>query len=108
MKLTPEQIREYDERGFLFLRDQFDAEELTILREQLAGVPEAEGVQREKGGGPLRIVFRTHDPKSPSHLPAFEALANDPRLLEPSQQVLRDEELYVWHSKCNMKEAIDG
>jgi ectoine hydroxylase len=108
MKLTPGQIREYDERGFIILPELLDAEELDILRRQLASTGEGEGVMREKGNGPLRIVFRTHDPKSPTHLPAFEALARDPRLLEPSQQVLRDENLYVWHSKCNMKEAIDG
>lgn len=108
MKLTPEQIREYDERGYILLPELITAEEIAILRRQLATVPDAEGVMREKSNGALRIVFRTHDPEAPTHLPAFEALARSPRILGPSQQLLRDEDLYVWHSKCNMKEAVDG
>ena len=108
MKLTDEQLREYRERGFLVFNDLFSAEEVDILRRQLSSMANEEGVMREKGDGPLRIVFRTHDANSPTHRPAFEALSKDPRILEPSQQLLKDNDLYVWHSKCNLKEAIDG
>ena len=85
MKLTDEQLREYRERGFLVFNDLFSAEEVDILRRQLSSMANEEGVMREKGDGPLRIVFRTHDANSPTHRPAFEALSKDPRILEPSQ-----------------------
>ena len=62
---------------------------------------------REKSGV-VRTVFRVHDPKSPTRSAPFEALARLPRILEPAQQLLRDDALYVYHSKCNMKEAIKG
>lgn len=108
MKLTADQIREYKERGFILIPDLFDGEEIEILRHQLMSMGAEEGVMREKDDGPLRIVFRTHDANSPTHRPGFEALSKDPRLLEPAQQLLEARDLYVFHSKCNLKEAIDG
>src|SRR3546814_15800102 len=31
-----------------------------------------------------------------------------PRLLEPARQIRDEDELYVYHSKCNLKPAING
>ncbi len=64
-------------------------------------------VTKEKSGV-LRTVFRVHDPRSPTASPPFATLACLPRILGPAQQLLRDDALYVYHSKCNLKEAIKG
>jgi ectoine hydroxylase len=109
MQLTAEQIAEYDERGFLVLPGLVDAAEVAVLRtelERLVGL-DADEITREKSGA-IRTVFRVHDPKSPTASLPFEALARLPRILGPAQQLLRDRDLYVYHSKCNLKEAIKG
>ena len=38
----------------------------------------------------------------------FRALTRTPRVLRPVQQVLRDDEIYVYHTKINTKPAIEG
>jgi ectoine hydroxylase len=109
MRLTDAQIAEYDERGFLVLPDLVQPAEIAALRADLARVTRMDTaeVTKEKSGV-VRTVFRVHDPRSPTASPPFEALARLPRILGPAQQVLRDDALYVYHSKCNMKEAIRG
>jgi L-proline 4-hydroxylase len=109
MKLTEAQIAEYEERGFLVFPGLVDPHEIAVLRADLGRVMalDAEEVTREKSGV-VRTVFRVHDPRSATASPPFEALARLPRVLGPAQQLLRDEALYVYHSKCNLKEAIKG
>lgn len=109
MKLTQAQVEEYDARGFITLPGLIAPEELEILRAELAQlVPEdRDGIIREKSGA-VRTVFRVHDMEGPTGLPSYSALARVPRLLEPVQQVLRDEKVYVYHTKCNLKESIEG
>jgi ectoine hydroxylase len=109
MKLTDGQIAEYEERGFLVFPNLVDPHEIEILRADLGRVAglTAEEVTREKSGV-VRTVFRVHDPRSPTASAPFEALARLPRILGPAQQLLRDDALYVYHSKCNMKEAVKG
>lgn len=109
MQLTDAQLAAYDEQGFLTLPGLIRPEEIAALRADLGrvmGLNTAE-ITREKSGV-VRTVFRVHDSKSPTASPPFEALARLPRILGPAQQVLRDEALYVYHSKCNLKEAIKG
>src|SRR4051812_21472651 len=38
MKLTPEQLREFDEQGFLFLPSLFNAQEMDILNREVPGI----------------------------------------------------------------------
>ena len=109
MKLTDAQLAEYEERGFLVFPDLVSHEEVEILRRDLQRVAgnDAEGVIREKSGT-VRTVFRVHDPDSPTASPPFQALATLPRVIGPARQVLKDEPVYVYHTKCNLKDAIDG
>lgn len=53
-------------------------------------------------------MFRVHEPRNPTASLPFAVLARLPRILGPAQQLLRDDELYVYHSKCNLKAAIKG
>lgn len=62
----------------------------------------------EEKSGAVRTVFRVPDSRSPTASPRFAALARRPRVLGPAQPLLRDDALYVYHSKCNLKEAIKG
>ena len=109
MKLTQAQIDEYDQRGFLILHDLVSQDEIDVLKHELTGLvdEDRDGIVREKSGA-VRTVFRVHALDGPTGLPSYDALARVPRLLEPARQVVRDEDLYVFHTKCNLKQAIEG
>jgi ectoine hydroxylase len=108
MKLSAQQLEEYETRGFVTLSGLVTEDELAELRSQLASVDgDEEGVIREKSGA-VRTVFRVHDLGGATGRPAFNALARTPRLLGVAKQLLKEEELYIYHTKCNLKEAIEG
>lgn len=109
MRLTDAQMAEYEDRGFLVFPGLVSRDEVEILRRDLQRVMgiEDEAVFREKTGT-VRTVFRVHDEASPTASPPFQALSTLPRVLDPARQVLGDEPVYVYHTKCNLKDAIDG
>jgi len=103
MKLTPEQLREFDERGYLFLPQCFSAEEIAVLRSEAATVyrSEREEVWREKTGAP-RTAFAAH-----TYNEGFRILGRHPRLIEPVEQLF-GEQLYMHQFKVNAKAAFEG
>jgi ectoine hydroxylase len=109
MHLTPAQIEAFDRDGFLRFENLFDRDEIETLRAELMRVSATDdpSIIRERTGA-LRTVYRTHELDGPTQSHAFRALACSPRFLGPAQQVLRDDELYIFHSKANIKTAIDG
>jgi ectoine hydroxylase len=109
MHLTPAQLEAFDRDGFLRFENLFDHDEIETLRAELMRVSKADdpSIIRERNGA-LRTVYRTHELDGPTQSHAFRALACSPRFLAPARQVLRDDELYIFHSKCNIKTAIDG
>lgn len=104
MKLTSEQLKRFDEQGYLFFPNYFSAEETAILK---ASVPEvfaqrrAENV-REKTGDVVRTAFAVH-----TYHPVFEALIHHPSFVEPAEQLLKDK-TYIHQFKINGKAAFDG
>jgi ectoine hydroxylase len=109
MRLTPAQLDQFDRDGFLRFENLFSHDEVETLRAELGRISHVDdpSIIRERTGA-LRTVYRSHELDGATRSDAFRALACSPRFLEPAQQVLRDEELYVFHSKCNIKTAIDG
>jgi ectoine hydroxylase len=109
MKLSTAQITEYRERGFLMFPGLIDAEELELLTRDLNQLVDrdADGIIKEKSGA-VRTVFRVHALGGATGLPSYDALARIPRVLEPVEQLLDDEQVYVYHTKCNLKQAIEG
>lgn len=109
MELTTAQRAEFEQNGFLLFAELLSAAEIAVLKGELRRLCQLTGeeVVRERSGS-TRMVFRTHDEDSPTASVPFYALARLPRVLGPAQQVLGSDELYVHHTKCNVKEAIDG
>jgi ectoine hydroxylase len=103
MKLTPQQLRDFDEQGYLFLPECFSAEEVALLRAEAAAIykTEREEVWREKSGAP-RTAFAAH-----VYNEAFRLLGRHPRLIEPVEQLF-GEKLYMHQFKVNAKAAFDG
>jgi ectoine hydroxylase len=103
MKLSYQQIETFNREGWLFLPELFSAEEITVLREEAAGVlasnrPE---IWREKSGAP-RTAFAAH-----TYNEAFAILGRHPRMVKPVEQLF-GEQLYMHQYKINAKAKFDG
>jgi ectoine hydroxylase len=104
MKLSEEQIAAFDEQGYLFLPNVFDAAEVAVLRDEVPAIfaQEREEVWREKDGKAVRTAFAAH-----TYNEAFRRLAAHPRMIAPVMRLLGGP-VYVHQFKINGKEAFDG
>src|SRR4051795_431852 len=103
VKLTADQIRQFDERGYCFFPNCFAEEEIALMRsgaDEILNQQRPE-VWREKSGAP-RTAFAAHQ-----YNEVFRLLAHHPRLVEPLQQVF-GEAVYVHQFKLNAKAAFEG
>ena len=103
MRLTDDQLQEFDEAGYLFLPDVFSAAETALLRREAdtCFAMQREEVWREDNGAP-RSAFAAH-----RYNEAYRRIAAHPRLLEPVMQIL-DGQVYMHQFKINAKAAFDG
>lgn len=103
MRLTDEQIRQFDDEGYLFLPDCFSAAEVAALRQEAVSIYDTDRpeVWREKSGAP-RTAFAAH-----TYNEAFRLLGAHPRLINPVEQLF-GEQLYMHQYKINAKSAFDG
>ena len=110
MQLTKEQIDRYDRDGFLVFPELFSPAEVAALRAEVDRVSrlDAEGIVREGEGGRPKIMLRMHERDGPTASPEYRALACQSRTLGVARELLRDDALYLHHSKVNLKVAIEG
>jgi ectoine hydroxylase len=104
MKLSPEQLAQFDREGYLFFPSLFSREEIRVLNHEVPGLyaqRRPENV-REKAGDAVRTNFAAHLYSYP-----FAKLARHPRMVEPIRQLF-GEELYMHQFKINGKAAFDG
>ena len=103
MKLTEEQLKRFDEEGYVFLPECFNAEETKVLQDAKDEVYalQREEVWREKSGA-ARTAFAAH-----TYNEAFRRLGAHPRLIEPVEQILGGQ-VYMHQFKVNAKAAFDG
>ncbi len=103
MRLTAEQLKQFDEEGYLFLPDCFSEEEVALLRDEAHRIyrTDRQEVWREKSGVP-RTAFAAH-----TYNEAFGTLGSHPRLIEPVEQLF-GEPLYMHQFKINAKAPFDG
>ena len=85
MRLSPEQIRSFDEQGFVFFPNCFSEEEIALLRDEAERILklDRQEIWREKTGAP-RTAFAAH-----TFSEIFSLLARHPRLIEPLRQIYR-------------------
>jgi ectoine hydroxylase len=103
MKLTSQQLKDFDEQGYLFLPNCFSEEEIAALRSEAEKIyaTDRQEVWREKTGAP-RTAFAAH-----TYNEAFRILGAHPRLTEPVEQLF-GEKLYMHQFKINAKAPFDG
>ncbi len=103
MKLTNEQLNEFDETGYLFFPGLFSEAEAAVLKTEARNVyaSDRKEVWRESSGV-ARTAFAAH-----TYNEGFKRLGAHPRLIEPVQQLL-DGPVYMHQFKVNAKAAFDG
>jgi ectoine hydroxylase len=100
-----DQLASYREQGFLIQRGLLSAADLAALEADTEQVLHgaADGMHRvQETSGAVRSVFLAH-----RHAAAYRQLASSPAVAGPVKQIL-DADAYVWHSKLNVKEALEG
>jgi len=103
MQLSADQLKAFDDEGYVFLPNCFSEEEIALLRiegEQILKADRQE-VWREKTGAP-RTAFAAH-----TFSEVFRLLVSHPRLVGPLQQYF-GEDVYVHQFKLNAKAAFEG
>jgi ectoine hydroxylase len=105
MQLSPQQLAEFDENGYLFFPSLFTPEEMAVLNAEVPGIlaTKREEVVREKGTDAPRSAFYVQTWND-----TFATLARHPRLVEPGISLLGSDKLYMHQFKINAKAAFDG
>jgi len=103
MRLTSEDIRRFEDEGYLFLPARFSREEAKVLQAAAEDVyaMDRQEIVRETNGA-ARTAFAAH-----TYNEAFRRLGAHPRLVEPVIQLL-DGPVYMHQFKVNAKAAFDG
>jgi ectoine hydroxylase len=104
MRLTPEQLAQFDREGYLFFPGLFTPEEtrkLTDAVPELYARREVYNV-REKDSDAVRTNFAAHLVSEP-----FARLARHPRMVQPVEDLF-GEKLYMHQFKINGKMAFEG
>jgi ectoine hydroxylase len=97
-------LREYEERGFLFLEQCFTSEEIAHVQAELPPLMSRERPQRvmEKDGRTVRSVYGAH-----LESPLFARLCRDRRILETVHALLGGD-VYIYQVKLNAKMSLAG
>lgn len=95
--------------GFVVLEGALDPSRLAALRDEIADAARLSSpeVLREADGA-VRTVFSLHDPSARTGRPATAALARSPELLSAVRALLGRRDIYIFHSKANLKPALEG
>src|SRR4029077_9951441 len=104
MKLSAEQLEQFDRDGYLFFPSLFKPEEIKVLTAEVPSLyaqRRPENV-REKTGDVVRTNFAAHMYSEP-----FARLARHPRMVGPAGEIL-GEPVYMHQVKINGKMAFDG
>lgn len=104
MKLTPQQLEQFDRDGYLFFPAHFTPEEVKKLTDEVPHLYAQDRPEniREKGKTSVRTNFAAHMYSAP-----FARLARHPRMVSPVEQLF-GEKLYMHQFKINGKMAFDG
>ncbi len=96
MKLSQQQMEQFDKEGYLFFENMFSPEEAKLLREEAANVyaMDRQEVWRESSGV-ARTAFAAH-----TFNEAFRRLGSHPRLVEPVSQILDGQVYASIQGKC--------
>jgi ectoine hydroxylase len=104
MKLTKQQLEQFDRDGYLFFPSLFTPEEIAVLNAEVPQIYAQRRVEnvREKGSDAVRTNFAAHLYSAP-----YARLARHPRMVQPVMDLF-GEAVYMHQFKINGKMAFDG
>jgi len=111
MKLNSKQLESYIKNGFLVVENVFLSNELEticqamnqVIEDYRANSASVEGLVLEDDKTSIRTINGVH-----LKYEIFKELCCHPKLLLPSRQLVKDNNLYVHQFKINLKEAFTG
>jgi ectoine hydroxylase len=104
MKLNDEQLKHFDDEGYIVIPELLSTKEVAVLKGEVSGIfsqKRKENV-REKTGNVVRTAFAVH-----TYNNVYSRFIRHPRILKPGMQMLGDD-LYIHQFKLNGKAAFDG
>jgi ectoine hydroxylase len=109
MYLTEEQRDAYERDGFVILPNLVSPEEVGRIKRDLARACALRDsrVVREKGSDAVRMIYGMNETDGPTGSQTVADLSCSTRLLQSAKDLL-GEDVYLFHTKCNLKEAITG
>jgi Phytanoyl-CoA dioxygenase (PhyH) len=103
MKLTQNQIQQYENDGMLFIPNYLSKLEINSVNKAIFQLPDnTPGLVMEKDCQTIRALHGVY-----TYSEIFQDLIRHPFLLEPAQQILGDS-VYLYQFKINMKAAFTG
>ncbi len=104
MKLTEQQIAEFNEKGLLFVPNLFSQAEVDVLMGEVPALfaEERQENVREMHGGVVRTNFAAH-----TYNDVYRRLSRHPRMVEPAMQLVGGP-IYIHQFKINGKAAFNG
>jgi ectoine hydroxylase len=104
MRLTPDQLAQFDRDGYLFFPGLFSPDETRTLTDAVPALyaPREAYNVREKGSDAVRTNFAAHLYSAP-----FARLARHPRMVRPVVDLF-GEDVYMHQFKVNGKMAFEG
>lgn len=100
MKLSPENINQFNDEGYLFFPELFSKKEIAKLQNEVPKILARTGPEiiREKMDNKVaRLAFGVHSYSEP-----YNRMMLHPRMLEPVKQLLNDD-VYLHQSRLNPK-----
>lgn len=104
MQLTKEQLKTYENQGYLFFPQCFSSEEVEKMKAEIPDIygKDLPGKVLEKNENTVRMIHGVHQENE-----VFQRLAQHPKIVQPIMQILNSS-IYVHQFKINAKKAFDG
>ncbi len=104
MKLTDQQLQQFEDLGYVIIPELFSADEVAVLKGEIPSIfaQRRDENFREKDGDTVRTAFAAH-----TYNDVYSKFVRHPRILEPAEQML-DGQVYVHQFKLNAKAAFNG
>ena len=103
MVISKEQLKRYEDEGFLFLPEYLSHREVEMMKRELPAIFTENSPRRVvETDGTVRSVYGSHMTSD-----VFHRLTRHPRLVEPAMQILKSP-VYVYQFKINAKKAFGG
>ncbi len=107
MNWTAAAYEQYQRDGFYIQRGLLKTEELDLIQGQIdmlvQGDDAVDGMHREREkSGAVRQIYAAHEQNE-----TFADVVRNPSILNPVQHIIGND-VYIWHSKINVKDAFEG